>query len=255
MIEKHFSAAAKTYDRYSRPQQALIRSLIAELPAGPPARILELGCGTGQLTRRLIDRYPNIPIDALDLSPGMIEHCRATFANQPQISWIIADAQTYAPGTVYPLIISSSALHWTTNLKETFSRIHQNLKPGGTFALGMMLKGTLKELRELRTKIAPQKVFGTRLPTFGKTEETLRQTGFSIQKTECLNRRFTYANSAVFLKALHEQGVTDGSLEQGYIPLTRNEMKQLLHDYQKDYTAGDNVYASYETAIFIAHKK
>lgn len=255
MIETHFSTAAKTYDQHSRPQQALIDKLAEGFPTKTPSRILELGCGTGQLTRRLIDRYPNIPIDASDISPGMIEYCRGTFPDQSQISWIIADAQTYAPETVYPLIVSSSALHWTAELKEMFSTIHQNLKPGGTFALGMMLEGTLRELRELRTKIAPQKVFGTQLPTFGKTEETLLQVGFSIHKTECFDQRFTYANASAFLNAIHEQGVTGGSLEQGYIPLTRSEMKQLLLGYQKEYAAGDNVYASYETAVFIATKK
>lgn len=254
MIETHFSTAAKTYDQHSRPQQALIEKLAEEFPTQIPSRILELGCGTGQLTRRLIARYPNTPIDASDISPGMIEHCRNAFGNQPQVSWIVADAQTYAPGAAYPLIVSTSALHWTADLKETFSQIHQNLEPGGTFALGMMLEGTLRELRGLRTKIAPQKVFGTRLPTFGKTEETLRQSDFSIQKTERFDQRFTYANASAFLKAIHEQGVTGGSLEQGYIPLTRSEMKQLLLGYQTDYATGDQVYASYETAVVIARK-
>ncbi len=255
MIEKRFSISAKTYDRHSRPQQALIEELTAELPKNPPSRILELGCGTGQMTRRLLERYPTVPMDASDISPGMIEHCRTAFSDQPQISWIVADAQTFQPPAAYPLIVSTSALHWTDDLTKTFIQVHRNLEPGGTFALGMMLQGTLRELRELRTKIAPEKVFTTRLPTFEETEEALRHAGFSIQKTERFDQRFTYANARAFLRAIHEQGVTGGSLERGYVPLTRREIQTLIHNYQTKSKTNSEVYASYETAVFISGRE
>jgi malonyl-CoA O-methyltransferase len=254
MIANRFSISAQTYDRHSRPQQMLIEELSRALPEKAPARILELGCGTGQLTRRLTARYPNTPIEALDISSGMINHCRSEFASHPEISWTIADAQTYEPETVCPLIASSSALHWTGDLEKTFLRIHQNLEPGGVFALGMMLEGTLRELRRIRAQTAPGKVFGTLLPSFGKTKTLLEKTGFCIQKAECFDQRYCYPNADSFLRAIHEQGVTGGSLEQGYVPLTRREIKEILFGYQQTYATGGEVYASYETAVFIAVK-
>ncbi len=255
IIEKRFSTAAATYDRHSRPQQALIDELVCVLPKQPPSRILELGCGTGLLTRLLAEHYPDSPIDASDISPGMIEHCRDAFSNQPQISWVVADAQTFQTDTPYPLIVSTSALHWTDDLTQTFIQAYQNLEVGGTFALGMMLQGTLRELRELREKIAPEKVFTTRLPTFEETIDALKTAGFSIRKSNRFDRHYNYANARAFFRVIHEQGVTGGSLERGYVPLTRKEIRTLIESYQKEFESDLGVCASYETALFIAEKK
>jgi len=255
IIKKRFSTAAATYDRHSRPQQTLIDELALVLPKHLPSRILELGCGTGLLTRLLAEHYPDIPIDASDISPGMIEHCRAAFSNQPQISWIVADAQTFQADAIYPLIVSTSALHWTDDLTKTFLQAYQNLEAGGTFALGMMLQGTLQELRELRAKIAPEKVFTTRLPTFEETIEALKTAGFSIRKSNRFNRHYNYTNARAFFRVIHEQGVTGGSLERGYVPLTRKEIRMLIETYQKEFESDRGVCASYETALFIAEKE
>jgi len=252
--ERRFSISAKTYDQHSRPQQSLIHELADALPESTPARILELGSGTGKLTRRLMKQYPAASIDAVDLSSGMIEHSRINFSGHPRVSWMVGDAQTFQASEPYPLIVSSAALHWTGDLRETFVRIYQNMESGGIFALGMMLNGTLRELRRIRSTIAPEKVFGTRLPTFEETAETLQMAGFVLRKTERFDQRFTYPDSRAFLRAIHEQGVTGGSLDRGYIPLTRKEVRTLIQNYQAECETGDGVYASYETAVFIAEK-
>ena len=76
MIGHRFSAAAETYDRHARPQLALAQSVVSMLPEIYPEQILELGSGTGQLTRLLANRFPGIPIDAIDVSEKMVEHSR-----------------------------------------------------------------------------------------------------------------------------------------------------------------------------------
>ena len=120
MIGQRFSAAAETYDRHARPQLALAQSVVSMLPELYPEQILELGSGTGQLTRLLTERFPEVLIDAVDVAEKMVEHSRAKFHRCPQISWIVADAQTYRGNDRYPLIVSSSALHWVDNLPKTF---------------------------------------------------------------------------------------------------------------------------------------
>ncbi len=121
MIEKRFSTAAKTYDQHSRPQQALIDELTRKLSTEPPAHILELGCGTGLLTRRLAERYPTVPIDASDISSGMIEHCRTAFSDQSRTSWIVADAQTFQAATAYPRSPSLDAGAWRAEHPDIFA--------------------------------------------------------------------------------------------------------------------------------------
>ena len=254
MIGQRFSAAAETYDRHARPQLALAQSVVSMLAEMYPEQILELGPGTGQLTRLLTERFPEVLIDAVDVAEKMIEHSRTKFSKYPQITWKVGDAQTYWSGDRYPLIVSSSALHWVTDLKATCENIYENLEPGGTFALGMMLKGTLKELHELRSTIAPEKTPAITLPSYEETKACLQAAGFHLERRKHSEEEIIYDDAKAFLKAIHEQGVTGGKVSIGNAPLSRTEISRLVADYQETYTSDGGVFATYETATFLLTK-
>lgn len=254
MISKRFSAAAATYDRHARPQLALAQSVVSMLPEMYPEQILDLGAGTGQLTRLLTDRFPDVLIDAVDLADKMVAHSREKFRRFPQINWIVGDAQTWRGEDPYPLIVSSAALHWVTDLKAACENIFANLEPGGVFALGMMLKGTLKELHELRNEVAPEKTPLTTLPTYEETQACLQAAGFRLERRMHSEEEILYDDASTFLKAIHEQGVTGGKVSAGNAPLTRDELSQLVADYQENYASDGGVYATYETATFLLSK-
>lgn len=254
MIGQRFSAAAETYDHHARPQLALAQSVVSMLPEMYPEQILELGPGTGQLTRLLTERFPEVLIDAVDVAEKMIEHSRVTFRKYPQINWMVGDAQTWRGSSDYPLIVSSSALHWVSDLQKTFDNIFQCLEPGGCFSLGMMLKGTLKELHELRREIAPEKTPGITLPTYEETKEALKSAGFTLERRKHSEEEIIYDDAKTFLKAIHEQGVTGGKVSAGNGPLSRNQLSQLVADYQETYASDGGVAATYETATFLLSK-
>jgi malonyl-CoA O-methyltransferase len=254
MISRRFSAAAGTYDRHARPQLSLAQSVISMLPEMYPEQILELGAGTGQLTRLLTGRFPEVMIDAIDLAEKMVAHSQAKFRRFPQIKWVVGDAQTWRGEDPYPLIVSSAALHWVTDLKATCENIYQNLEPGGYFALGMMLKGTLKELHQLRNEIAPEKTPLITLPTYEETKACLQTAGFTLERRKHSEEGILYENASVFLKAIHEQGVTGGKVSIGNAPLSRTELGQLVADYQENHASDGGVYATYETATFLLTK-
>jgi malonyl-CoA O-methyltransferase len=254
MIGHRFSAAADTYDRHARPQLALAQSVVSMLPEMYPEQILELGPGTGLLTRLLTERFPEVPIDAVDVSEKMIEHSKTRFKRFPQISWVVGDAQTWWGGDRYPLIVSSSALHWVTDLQATCENIFQSLEPGGYFSLGMMLEGTLKELHELRREIASEKTPEITLPSYEETKACLQTVGFKIERRMHSEEEIIYTDAKAFLKAIHEQGVTGGKVSAGNAPLNRAELSRLVADYQENYTSDDSVFATYETATFLLTK-
>ncbi len=254
MISKRFSAAAETYDRHARPQLALAQSVISMLPEMYPEQILELGAGTGLLTRLLVDRFPEVLIDAVDLAEKMVAHSQAKFRRFPQINWIVGDACSWRGEDPYPLIVSSAALHWIPDLETTCKNIYDNLEPGGTFALGMMLQGTLKELHELRNEIAASKAPPNTLPSYEDTKTCLQAAGFKLERRKHSEEEILYDNASAFLKAIHEQGVTGGRVSSGTAPLTRTELGQLVADYQDTYSSDGGVYATYETATFLLSK-
>ena len=254
MIGKRFSAAAETYDRHARPQLALAQSVVSMLPEMYPEQILELGSGTGQLTRLLTERFPDVLIDAVDVAEKMVAHGRARFSRHAHINWIVDDAQTYRGDARYPLVVSSSALHWVADLQETCDNIFQSLEPGGTFSLGMMLQGTLKELHEVRTEIAPGKAPHVTLPTYEETKVCLQAAGFHLERRKHSEEEIIYDDAKAFLRAIHEQGVTGGRVSAGDTPLNRTEISRLAADYQIAYASDGGVYATYETATFLLTK-
>lgn len=254
MIEKRFSAAVETYDRDARPQLSLARSVCDVLPEIYPEQILELGSGTGQLTRLLTDQFPDVLIDAVDLSPKMVEYSRKKMKRFEQITWIQGDAQTYRGSDPYPLIVSSAALHWVSDLRKTFDNIFQCLEPDGFFSLGMMIRGTLKELLAIRSEIAPGKTPPSELHTLDELVEHLHASGFKILRKKLSAEEVSYKSATDFLRTIHEQGVTGSRVAAGRAPLNRSELSRLIELYQERCTSPDGVYATYETATFLLTK-
>jgi len=72
-----FSAAAATYERYAMVQRQIGDRLLAELALlSPPRRILDVGCGTGVLSRALAERFPSAEVWGIDIAPAMICEAR-----------------------------------------------------------------------------------------------------------------------------------------------------------------------------------
>ena len=252
MNNKRFSNAASTYDQHAAPQLELIEALLEQLPATAPHRILDVGAGTGLLTEKIATRYPTTPIDAIDLSEEMIEQSQKRLHHLPQINWIQADAETYVSQQPYTLIVSSAALHWSPNLTATLQNLYNALQPGGHFLLGLMLRGTLWELRELRRRIAPTKGIGLTLPTENIVTQQIQHIGFDILHSATAERRHIYSNTRDFLQAIHEQGVT--ALPQNDLPLNRGELLALIHAYETNHATAGGIYATYETARYLIKK-
>ena len=205
-MNNRFSNAASTYDQHAAPQLELIEALLEQLPATAPHRILDVGAGTGLLTEKIATRYPTTPIDAIDLSEEMIEQSQKRLHHLPQIDWIQADAETYVPQQPYTLIVSSAALHWSPNLTATLQNLYNALQPGGHFLLGLMLRGTLWELRELRRRIAPTKGIGLTLPTENIVTEQINISASISSTPQPPNGATSIPTPATFFKLFMSKG-------------------------------------------------
>ncbi len=202
----------------------------------------------------LVDQFPDVLIDAIDISPEMIKHSREKFKRFPKVTWIPADAQTYRGKDPYPLIVSSAALHWTTDLPTTLKNVYECLESDGFFSLGMMLQGTLKELWDVRRELVPHKTPEPPLPSHDHLVDLVHAAGFHILRKQHSFEEVAYDNATAFLRAIHEQGVTGTKVIGAHAPLTRSELIRLTECYQERYTSFDGVYATYETATLLLKK-
>ncbi len=148
-IAAAFSAAAASYDSHAEAQirtAGLLAERLPPLPAAP--RVLELGCGTGILTRRLLDRLgPDADLLATDLSPAMIARSRDTL-HDPRLRFAVMDAEapTVAPAA-FDLVVSSLAAQWFADLPAALDRLVGLLKPGGHLLIATLGAGTFAEWR------------------------------------------------------------------------------------------------------------
>ncbi len=120
-------------------------SLIALLQPQPGSAILDLGCGTGELTAKLAET--GAEVTGLDASESMILSARKHF---PNIHFEIADATSFQLPTQFDGIFSNATLHWIREAEKVIERMHAHLKPGGRIAIEMGGKGNVNSiLREL----------------------------------------------------------------------------------------------------------
>lgn len=220
-------------------------------------RILEIGCGTGHLTRLTHQTFPDIDLDAIDISEAMIQEVHKDFAHQKNIHFIVADARNFSSFSSYDLILSSSSLQWATPLNTCFQNLLLLLQPKGLLVCALMIKGTLAELHEARQRIAPQKLPAIHLPSSNDVVNHLTDTGFNILQKKELTFHETYPSSRAFLLSIHNQGVTGGNLSRSKTVLTRGELQQLITDYETHYSTNainSDVQATYQVLFFTATK-
>ncbi|HWV12258.1 MAG TPA: methyltransferase domain-containing protein [Sphingobium sp.] len=148
-ISEAFGAAAEHYEDHAGPQRAAA-ALVADLaqrqkPAGVE-RILEIGCGTGLLTRDIQQRWPTAELLVTDLSPEML----ARTANGAFVAGTFLAMDGEAPafeGEWFDLILSSLAFQWFDDLEEAIARLVSLLKPGGSLIFSTMGKGSFAQWR------------------------------------------------------------------------------------------------------------
>ncbi|HEV8389940.1 MAG TPA: methyltransferase [Dongiaceae bacterium] len=148
-IARHFGAAAPTYDRAARIQARIAEALAGDIAAAArPARILEFGCGTGNLTRALAGLFPEAQLIATDLAPPMAALTRKRLGAAPQLACATMDAELPAfQAAGFDLVCGSLAAQWFGNPHQAFAALGALLRPGGVLALTTLGTETFQEWR------------------------------------------------------------------------------------------------------------
>ncbi|BDU76225.1 methyltransferase domain-containing protein [Mesoterricola sediminis] len=123
-----------SYLRFAEPRLRPALDLLARADLTDPGVIVDLGCGTGHLTRRLAERWPQARVTGVDSSAAMLGKAAE---GGPGPEWVLADLATWQPAAPVDLLVSNAALQWLPDHGTLLKRLMGHLAPGGVLAVQM----------------------------------------------------------------------------------------------------------------------
>jgi trans-aconitate 2-methyltransferase len=128
------SWSADQYLKFSQPRLRPAIDLLARISLQHPQQIYDLGCGAGNVTAALAQRWPQARIIGVDNSPEMLAKAAKLL---PQVQWRQQALDHWRADVAADLIYSNAALHWLADHQRLLPSLVDSVKPGGVLAIQM----------------------------------------------------------------------------------------------------------------------
>ncbi|MCC6180157.1 MAG: methyltransferase domain-containing protein [Chloroflexi bacterium] len=148
------------YETFSDHRLRPALELLGRVPPISARIVYDLGCGTGEITRRIAERWPEAAVSGLDSSQEMLQKAGA---RPGPVRWVEADVRTWQPDEPPDLIYSNAALQWVGEHERLFPRLVETLAPGGYLAVQMPLSWDAPSHRLMRETLEHGGPGGSRL--------------------------------------------------------------------------------------------
>jgi len=156
IVEQNFSRHPEDYNNIADTQRE-IASKVADLIEDnccslETPDVLELGCGTGFLTKQMMHRMPDSLFLITDISPAMLQFCRADIPLHISAKFAICDITQGCPGGMFDIITSSLAFQWVDNLDNLMRDLYDHLKADGYLIFTTLTEGTFANIATIFEK-------------------------------------------------------------------------------------------------------
>jgi len=122
------------YARFEDERTRPARDLMAQVPLTDARRIVDMGCGPGNSTELLVERWPGARTVGLDSSPAMLEEARRRL---PQATFALADAATWMPEASTDLVFANAIYQWVPDHLEVLPKMLAAMREGACLAVQM----------------------------------------------------------------------------------------------------------------------
>ena len=126
--------SAKQYLKFEDERTRPPRDLLAQIPLQRPKLVVDLGCGPGNSTELLVERFPHSEVVGLDSSPDMLRKARERL---PKCKFVQADIATWTPDPGTDVIFGNAVMQWLPDHPAIMRRLLENMPSAGVLAIQM----------------------------------------------------------------------------------------------------------------------
>ncbi len=231
-----------TYDRISAPQEEWARVTLDRLRLTGDETVLDAGCGSGRVTRLLLDRLPRGHVMAVDAAPSMVAAAAAALGDRATV-WRsdLVDLRVDKP---VDAVFSNAVFHWVPDHPALFAALHAALEPGGQIVAQCGGRGNIERFHALAREVATREPYAEYLGGWegpwnfagaGETANRLEAAGFSDVQTWLEDSLTVPPEPENFLRVVclgHHLEALPGTLRE---PYTRAVLERCGEPVELDY--------------------
>ncbi|MBI1195382.1 MAG: malonyl-ACP O-methyltransferase BioC [Gammaproteobacteria bacterium] len=252
-VRRNFDRAASRYDGVAELQAETGRRLLERLDYVrlQPECIIDLGAGTGVLTRALAKRYPKARVVALDIAESMLQTARV--GTRPRLPFaprrqhhVCGDIESLPfKDNSCDLLISNLALQWCNDLDRVFAEFRRVTRPGGLITFTTCGPDTLRELRQAWRTVDDYTHVNAFIDMHDIGDGLLRA-GLADPVMDREDLILTYRELKTFLRDLKQLGAVNSSLGRPRGLTGPGRLARLGEAYETFRTRDGLLPASYE---------
>ncbi len=229
-IAQSFGKASQTYDQEAPVQKWTAERLcddVSALNLSGEMDCLEIGCGTGFLTEKMIDLLPGANWTISDLSEDMLAQCKNRIGDVGK--FVIMDGEHPNGSTQYDLIVSSLAVQWFVDLELGLKQLFDLLKPGGRLLVTTLGKDSFSQWRKNLLSLG----LPVGLHSYPSLEDIQ---SFHVENGDIQVRSIShlqpYENGLSFLRALKAIGAQKPNSD--YEPMAIHDMRKAVRNLERE---------------------
>ncbi|MDM5279905.1 malonyl-ACP O-methyltransferase BioC [Paenibacillus silvae] len=271
-VQRRFNRNASSYDTHAHVQRRMASRLAGTLAHGKnntfshSPTILEIGCGTGFLTHRIANDWPEASITAVDIAPEMIrlasrrclsvQHAEGGKGTAEGIHFVLADIEKWvhdAPSCSVDIIVSNACFQWLRDPQQTLNGLKRILRPRGRLLFTTFGTDTFREMHEafhevyLACRVQPQR-HGLSFHSAEEWRVMLERSGFTSYPENRLVHIERYASARNFLHSVRGMGASTSEAAQVPGVSLRTLFTRMYKVYEDRFSvgAGGGVQATYD---------